>query len=195
MGRPRYKRGAVDARGKLAAAFWGLPAERPFDEVSVLDVVRRAGVNKSTFYYHFANIDEMAVNVVEQCFDTGAFTRMVDSIDKFEADAVGPDDAQLNRTFERLGLIAGNHSSPSVRHLLKCAISQAWCDRYGINLEAATTEDRVLFEFTLGGVLAVIGMRISGTDDLTFREVLSFGLRDEALPRLHAIATRSQDTS
>lgn len=193
MGRPRYERGAVDARGKLAGAFWELLAERPFDEVSVLDVVRRAGVNKNTFYYHFANIDEMAADIVGESLDTGAFARMVESIDAFRPDGVGRDDARLNQTFERLGLIAGNHSSPMLRDLLKEAISRAWCDRYGINLNAATPEDQVSFEFILGGVLAVIGMRPSSTSGVTFRKILSFGLREEALPRLHAIAQRTQD--
>ncbi|WP_433956015.1 TetR/AcrR family transcriptional regulator [Janibacter indicus] len=195
MVRPRYERGDLDARTRIAEAFWTLIGERPYHEVSVLELVRRAGVNKNTFYYHFANIDEMAATIVAQTLDNDAFTRMAASIDALGSEAVGPDDARLNQAFERLGLIAGNHSSPALRELLKNVISKSWCERYSINLEVASAEDRVSFEFALGGVLAVIGMRPSHTDDLTFRRILSFGLRDDVFQRLHAIARRTQTTA
>ena len=192
MGRPRYERGSVDARGKIADAFWELIAERPYAEISVLELVRRAGLNKNTFYYHFANIDVMAAEVVGQSLDTQASVRLFASIDTHGADAVGPDDARLNQTFERLGLIAGSHSSPVLRELLKDTIGRAWCEIYGIDMSAASFEHEVTFEFALGGVLAIIGMRPSDADGFTFRKPMSFALRQEVTQRLQEIARHTQ---
>lgn len=192
MGRPRYEPGGVDARGKITAAFWDLIAERPYAEISVLDIVRRAGVNKNTFYYHFTNIDEMAAAAVGESRDTQAFAQLLASIDAFGADAVGPEDARLHQSFERLGLIAGSHSSPALRELLKDTIAQGWCEMFDIDLQAASFADEVSFEFALGGALAIIGMRPTDDDGFTFRKAMSFALRDEVIQRLKAIARRTQ---
>lgn len=192
MGRPRYERGDVDARGKITAAFWELVAERSYADISVLDLVRRAGVNKNTFYYHFANIDEMAAAAVEESRDTQAFAQLLASIDALGADAVGPDDARLHQSFERLGLVAGSHSSPALRELLKDAIARGWCEMFGIDLNEASFADKVSFEFALGGALAIIGMRPTDDDDFTFRKAMSYALRDEVVQRLQAIARRTQ---
>ena len=181
----------MDARGKIIATFWELIAERPYGEISVLDVVRHAGVNKNTFYYHFANIDEMAAAAVEETRDTQAFAQLLASIDTLGVDAVGPDDGRLHRSFERLGLIAGSHSSPALRQLLKETIAQGWCEMFGIDLDAASFADEVSFEFALGGALAIIGMR-PVDDDFTFRKTMSFALRDEVVQRLQEIARRTR---
>ena len=38
----------------------------PFHKLTVTEVITRAGLNRNSFYYHFANIDDMAVRVVEE---------------------------------------------------------------------------------------------------------------------------------
>lgn len=192
MGRPRYGAGDTDARGKIAEAFWELLAERPCSEISVLEVARRAAVNKNTFYYHFANIDDMTAEIVEQSIDPAAFTRMIANIDTFGADTVGPDDARLQRTYERFTLIAGTHSSPALRQILKDAIGRGWCETFGIDLSAASFEDEVSFQFTLGGVLSIMGMHPAGTDVFTFRQAMSTALRDEVVQRLQTIARHTR---
>ena len=75
MSRPKYKTGEKDARGKIADAFWELIGERPYTEISVLDIVRKAKLNKNTFYYHYNGIDEMSKDIVEQSLDPAAFKR------------------------------------------------------------------------------------------------------------------------
>lgn len=48
--------GARRSRQLIRQAFLEEIAEREFEDVSVTDVVRRAGVNRSTFYAHYSNI-------------------------------------------------------------------------------------------------------------------------------------------
>lgn len=50
----------LDAVSRLTAA--------GFREISVSDVVREAGVSRSSFYTHFANLDEVAVGMLDRDF-------------------------------------------------------------------------------------------------------------------------------
>lgn len=55
-------------RRRLAQALEEAVAERGAMSVSVSDVVSRAGLSRSTFYTHFANVDELAVAVIADVF-------------------------------------------------------------------------------------------------------------------------------
>lgn len=56
----------VGAPERLRAAFWRLLEKRPLASITVRDLVREAGVNKNAFYYHYANLDDLARDAVEE---------------------------------------------------------------------------------------------------------------------------------
>ncbi|HEX3785654.1 MAG TPA: TetR family transcriptional regulator [Pseudonocardiaceae bacterium] len=49
-------------RSLLRAALLAECARRPLAEVSVADLVRRAGIGRTTFYLHYADLDALAVD-------------------------------------------------------------------------------------------------------------------------------------
>lgn len=57
---PRTER----TRASLLATFNGLVLERPYDELGVSEVARRAGVGRSTFYEHFRDKHELLRSAV-----------------------------------------------------------------------------------------------------------------------------------
>ena len=61
IGRDRSAR----TRDELLAAARRLYGERPFDQVTVEDVVAAAGVAKGTFYVHFASLAELQTLVAD----------------------------------------------------------------------------------------------------------------------------------
>ena len=141
MSRPKYKTGEKDARGKIADAFWELISERPYTEISVLDIVRKAKLNKNTFYYHYNGIDEMSKDIVEQSLDPAAFKRMLSSVGSNSNGSEYVADDQLNKSFERFGLIAGDNSSPALKTLLRDAISEAWGEMFGIDVSVVSNKE------------------------------------------------------
>jgi len=60
MARPRYGEGDARAKERLVEAFWETLEEKPYEQMRVLEVCRRAGLNKNTFYYHFEGLPQLA---------------------------------------------------------------------------------------------------------------------------------------
>src|SRR5438093_242162 len=62
--RPQHPRRKLDARARrsrdaLGSALIALMQEKPFDAITVQDVLDRAGVSRSTFYQHFSDKDDL----------------------------------------------------------------------------------------------------------------------------------------
>lgn len=70
MARPRKDEAGPSAYERMTAAFWSLLEEKPYSAVTVKRITQRAGVNHNTFYYHFENIDDMAVKMFENVIPT-----------------------------------------------------------------------------------------------------------------------------
>ena len=66
MVRPRYDSNTPTARERLADAFWDLVVKDSIDSITVAGLSRAAGVSHNTFYYHFANIEDMAEELVSE---------------------------------------------------------------------------------------------------------------------------------
>ena len=71
---PHLKRKKVDARVRktrdaLGDAIVSLMQERPFDTITVQDVLDRAKVGRSTFYTHFSDKDELLMSDADEFFE------------------------------------------------------------------------------------------------------------------------------
>jgi len=62
---PRARR----SRSALEAALRELIAERDLAQISVADITQRAGVNRSTFYEHYAGVHDLAAAACTAMFD------------------------------------------------------------------------------------------------------------------------------
>src|SRR5262249_46814032 len=56
---------AVRTRNRLGGALIALIQEKPFDDVTVQEVLERAGVSRSTFYEHFRDKDDLFLSDAE----------------------------------------------------------------------------------------------------------------------------------
>lgn len=67
MAKAEY-RSAVRSRRLITAALADLLQEKPLDKITVTDVVRRADINRGTFYAHYTDIPDVLHSMVEQYF-------------------------------------------------------------------------------------------------------------------------------
>ena len=66
-------RRARRTRQAIKESFAALAANRPFPDLTVKEVMERAGVNRATFYAHFSNIEDL-----ERAMETDAAERVIE---------------------------------------------------------------------------------------------------------------------
>ena len=59
----------ANAKQKIKDALVELLAEKDFEKISILDIVRRAGVGRSTYYYHYFEQREVLDDVFNDVFE------------------------------------------------------------------------------------------------------------------------------
>lgn len=65
-------RSAIRSRRMIRQAFWELLRERPFDKITVTDIVTRADINRSTFYAHYDDIYHLANSITDEILEKTA---------------------------------------------------------------------------------------------------------------------------
>jgi AcrR family transcriptional regulator len=108
-------RRVVKTRTALHQALMDLIAEREYDDISVGDIIGRAGVGRSTFYQHYQNKDEVFRAVV-----MGGMEACADAAIGGEHQAYLPDWLQIfwdNRKAGRVMLTA-SHTRPFISRAL-----------------------------------------------------------------------------
>lgn len=56
-------------KAAIKEAFWQLLEEKPYNSITVKDIVNRCQVNRNTFYYHFQDIPYLLELVVKEWMD------------------------------------------------------------------------------------------------------------------------------
>lgn len=69
MAKAEY-RSAVRSRRLIRMALADLLQEKPLDKITVTDIVRRADINRGTFYAHYADIPALVNSLVEETLQT-----------------------------------------------------------------------------------------------------------------------------
>lgn len=67
MAKAEY-RSAVRSRKLINDALADLLAEKPLEKITVTDVVRRADINRGTFYAHYRDIPDVVDHLIQQTF-------------------------------------------------------------------------------------------------------------------------------
>ncbi len=65
---PKVDRRIRRTREALGEALMGLVKEKPFDSITVQDVLDRAGVSRSTFYVHYKDKNDLLLSDVDEFF-------------------------------------------------------------------------------------------------------------------------------
>jgi len=144
---PRTRR----SRAALEAALRELIVDRDLPQISISDVTKRAGVNRSTFYEHYTDLAELAACACTALFDELVATAPLagggpvpDPLPRFFAHVAG--NAHLYRT-----LLGTDGSARVINHLLE-RITIAAHDKRGF----AEGEEDPAAAFIAGAVLGTV---------------------------------------
>jgi len=158
MPRPKYLQDDETAREKLIRAFWDGIRDMPFHKLTVTEIIRRADLNRNSFYYHFADIEDMAEKIVRETLMNDLPGILVSEMNHGVGAVVDSllADKFIRKRFDRVCLLAGKNSSPQLQEMLKTTLADNWKSYLHIEFEKLTREDRLVFEFCLGGVFSLL---------------------------------------
>lgn len=166
MARPKQIDGpSADVR--IEAAFFAALEAMPFQKITISEIVKRAGLNRNSFYYHYANLDDLAHSAVERL--------LVPEVPRLLAQGMGLESEQFDRVFadaavvERLSwmtAIMGPHSTPDLRGILSDAVLGVWLEAFSLSPEDLDLQTAATAHFILGGMFELLS-RIDTHDVLS----------------------------
>ena len=159
---------ALRTRQKLVDAFHAAVADADPAAMSVASLTRAAGVNRTSFYSHFASPEDLAIHALSDLFD------MVGDADILmrSEHSVPAEEASRRALRDIVGFVYERRDSyarvlgPGAAPRLLRAVTEAFTERTVASLERVGTcppgaDVRVTARFLAGGVLGVIGAWLS----------------------------------
>ena len=75
----------IQTKKIIKETFWELLEEKPYNKITVQDIVKRCRVNRNTFYYHFQDIPTLMIDSIEDWMEEviqkyGTFTSPVNCL-------------------------------------------------------------------------------------------------------------------
>jgi AcrR family transcriptional regulator len=159
---------ALRTRQKLVDAFHAAVAESAPAAMSVASLTRAAGVNRTSFYSHFASAEDLAIHALSDLFDVvgdaDILMRTGHSVPAEEASRRALTDI-VQFVYERRDSYARVLGPAAAPRLLR-AVTDAFTERTVASLQRLDTRPpgadvRVTARFLTGGVLGVIGAWLS----------------------------------
>jgi len=153
---------ALRTRRKLVDAFHAAVTDADPAAMSVASLTRAAGVNRTSFYSHFASPEDLAIHALSDLLDVIG-----------DADILMPAQEASRRALEDIvGFVHERRDSyarvlgPGAAPRLLRAVTEAFTERTVASLERISTRPpgadlRVTARFLAGGVLGVIGTWLS----------------------------------
>jgi AcrR family transcriptional regulator len=155
---------AVRTREKLIGAFHRAIRESDPRDMSVSALARAAGVNRTSFYEHFASPEDLAIHALSELFDVVSHA----DIAMRAGHSVTGAEASRRALHEIVGFVAAQRDSyarvlgPGAAPRLLQAVAAAFTERTVQALEPMdvrppAADPRITAQFLAGGVLGVIG--------------------------------------
>lgn len=115
-------------------------------------------MNHNASYYHFGNVDEMALAAFEREMAPELTARFADAIAGTDDPAPLLAAPAFERGFARVRLFAGSDSA-YLRGIFRGHVERIWLDRLGVGDGDLSADDRLDLRFALSGVMNIIGDR------------------------------------
>lgn len=163
MARPKATE--TPAPERMQEAFWRLLERKPYAQITISDITRESGLNRSAFYYHYTNIPELADDAIAAIYERPEVAAFIAHIIRRDSD-IGTmreyamryvADASSRTSLHRLSLIVGSHGSAGLTAQLKGYLRTIWLSIIGVDPERLDTGQLIVIEFVSSGIIGLIG--------------------------------------
>jgi AcrR family transcriptional regulator len=159
---------AVRTRQKLVTAFYDTARHVDLGDMSVSELTRAAGVNRTSFYEHFASPEELAIHALSDLFDV---VRNADITMRHNPAVSGTDASRLalreivyfvHARRESYARLLGPNTPPQLAAAITDAfIANTVTALQNIPQRPLAADPLITAQFLAGGVLSVIGRWLS----------------------------------
>ena len=175
MEKKKQYRSAIRSRRMIRQAFLELLREKPFERITVTDIVNRADINRSTFYAHYPDvrgmIEELMSDVINSSFE---LIKNVEISDIFkdpkpflqELMAIGEENMELYRLLGKSDFAIQQVEKMKTVMLEKAATS--------VDIPEPIRQSsafRIQISFFIGGILNTYQQWVQGNLDCSMEEI------------------------
>ncbi|MGN0301290.1 MAG: TetR/AcrR family transcriptional regulator [Anaerotardibacter sp.] len=156
MGRPRKDADTLDAKERIYQAFWDLLEDYHFHEITVGMIASKAQCNRGTFYYHFADINELTEKSINrELFANGLVSRIVIRI--ICGDVSVPRDIEsIIPNIKRIQILAERGGGTIIMKKIKMTVLRVWETVLGVEEKDLEPTTRLIIEYAISGILGVL---------------------------------------
>ena len=171
MPRPRLDCDTPSAIQRMIDTFWQLLTERNYRSITVTDIVRRANVNRNSFYYHFNKLDELAYRAIHDevsrspLLQSGGAGNVPDLQHwrRHVGELISTDE-ERKRT-GRLTMIVGPHTDPVLYSAFHDNEREALLLVLGLTPEDVDLRTDLMLDFIIGGILGMLNRWLQMNED------------------------------
>ncbi len=152
MARPTKDSTPVERR--IEDKFWVLLSKEPFGSITVSRIVAAVGCNRTTFYYYFDDIEDLAEKLIRKSLPEDlpeiAMTYLSGGAEHIKLSG------ELLLLIERLSLLMRQGGSAHIRQLVERAFVRLWSEKFGLAGEELSADKRYALEFLASGITGII---------------------------------------
>ena len=163
MPRPRLDCDTPSAIQRMIDTFW--------QSITVTDIVRRANVNRNSFYYHFNKLDELAYRAIHDevsrspLLQSGGAGNVPDLQHwRSHVGELISTDEERKRT-GRLTMIVGPHTDPVLYSAFHDNEREALLLVLGLTPEDVDSRTDLMLDFIIGGILGMLNRWLQMNED------------------------------
>ena len=152
MARPQKNSESIEIR--IEAEFLELLRKHSFGSLSVSQIVANAGCNRTTFYYYYDNIEDLAEKTIKKSLPEDipkiAMTYMSGGAEHIVLSS------EILLLVERLSLLIRQDGSTHIRQLIEKSFVRLWADKFVLSSDALNDDALYALEFLASGITGII---------------------------------------
>lgn len=172
MARPKKDQAAC-AEERLIDAFWELLRDRQLRAITVRTIVEKAGVNRGTFYYHFADIDSLIHCALERELVTKhSLIHEMLLLVSGSIDEIPPEEA--NRHIHRTALLIQRGGTERVIDEIMDIAINVWQAALCPNGEALNEQTTLFVRYNISGIVGMFSSFARNENPPEFSTIANF---------------------
>lgn len=147
----------TNAKNKIIDAFWKLLEIHDYSEITIKALSIEAKVNHNTIYYHFENIDEVALTAFNHTIIDDLpelFLSIMTTDNKIKVEEILKNEDLFNR-FKKIRLFARGDSA-FLYKIVKDTIMEKWLNAINVKKSDLDDVDLTDLEFIFNGITTLI---------------------------------------